>query len=52
MRITIYLTDGTTESDAMIENVTQDDEALFTRDTWGDGRKYEKTKVALITVRN
>lgn len=52
MRITIYMTDGTTKNDAMIENVTEDDEAYFTRDTWGDVKKYEKTKVALITVRN
>lgn len=36
----------------MIENVTEDDEAYFTRDTWGDVRKYKKENVALITVRN
>ena len=52
MRITVYLTDGTTKNDAMIESVTEDDEAYFTRDTWGDVKKYEKANVALITVRN
>lgn len=52
MRITVYLTDGTTKNDAMIQSVTEDDEAYFTRDIWGDTRKYKKTEVALITVRN
>lgn len=52
MRITVYLTDGRTKNDAMIVSVTEDDDAYFTRDTWGDVKKYEKTNVALITVRD
>lgn len=52
MRITVYLTDGTTKNDALIQNITEDDEAYFTRDIWGDVKKYEKANVALITVRN
>lgn len=52
MRIVIYMTDGTTRNDAMIQSITEDEDAYFTKDTCGDTKKYEKAKVALITVRN
>lgn len=52
MRIVLYMTDGTTRNDAMIQSITEDDEAYFIKDLWCDTKKYEKANVALITVRN
>lgn len=52
MRIIIYLKDGTVRHDAMICQIIEGDNVFITKDIWGDTIKYDKEKVALITVQN